>query len=166
MKYLKYYESFYSSAKNIYKSDAGTDFTKDTGFNSYPLDSFSINDEERAFKLGEKAFNDDVEISENPYLQEQYPNSTLIKKWEDGWNTAQLNKNEAMVDFAGNLLYPGYLSIDEDDNPDIAYQKGRDSAENDCDKEENPYISSDEEENNSLEELRYAWYQGWEDFKL
>ena len=91
MKYLKFYEAFYSPAKQIYKGNIGTDFTNDTGSNSYPVDSFSIKDEEKAFDEGEKAFDDGVDLKENPYLDQQYPNTNLINKWDDGWNNGKRN---------------------------------------------------------------------------
>jgi hypothetical protein len=89
MKYLKYFESFYSPVTQVYKSNIGNDSGNDTGANTYPLNSFSVNDEDKAFAEGEKAFGKD---ESNPYLNQQYPNSTLIKAFNDGLQNAKRNK--------------------------------------------------------------------------
>ncbi len=164
MKYLKYYEAFYSPVKQIYKGNIGTDFTNDTGANSYPMNSFEVNDEDKAFTEGEKSFSEGKDINENPYIDQQYPNTTLIKKWEDGWNNGLKNKGikEKMeIDFAGNMLLPNYLSADYEDDINSAYDKGRDAREAGCDLDENPYLSLDMEEDNAIKELYYAWEDGW-----
>lgn len=164
MKYLKYYEAFYSPVKQIFKGNIGNDYEKDTGFNTFPMDSFEVNDEQKAFNEGEKAFNDGANIEDNPYIDQQYPNTNLIKRWEEGWNNGSKNKKiqeEIEIDFAGNMLMPDYLTIDPDDEPNTAFYKGQDAAKNDCDMEENPYTSIDEEENNALKDLFLAWEDGF-----
>ena len=64
---------------------------------------------------------------------------------------------EAMeVDITGKLLIPDYLEDCAGDDEDAAYDKGKESAFNDVDLEENPYTD---------EQLKYAWEQGFKDAK-
>ena len=101
MKYLKLFESFYSPVRTTFKSGIGNDYTNDTGANSYPYNSFKIDDEKKAFNLGEKAFSENDDI--NPYIDQQYPNSVLIKAWQEGYNNGA--KNKSIKESLGGFKY-------------------------------------------------------------
>ena len=61
--------------------------------------------------------------------------------------------NEAMfADESGNIHLPEYLIDDANDDEDDSYEKGKESKENDCDIEENPYED---------DSLRDAWDAGF-----
>ena len=61
--------------------------------------------------------------------------------------------NEAMfVDELGSLYLPDYLTDDPNDTEDDAYEKGKESKDNDCDISETPYQD---------EYLRSAWNDGF-----
>lgn len=167
MKYLKLYEAFYSPARQIFKANIGIDSQNVVGGNSYPLDSFSVNDEEKAFNEGEKAYNDGIDVNSNPYSDQQYRNNALIKSWNEGWYNGLKNKkikeSIGIDNVTGDIFMPSYLTIDEDDDINIAYEKGREAARQGCDIEENPYTSINDEENNALLSLFYGWEDGFND---
>ena len=95
MKYLKLFENFYTPAIPTYKSNNSSDEINDTGHNTYQLGTTSDTSEEDAFNLGEKAFNKEQSINDNPFVGEQYPNNKLIKAWVDGFHSGQRNKKIA-----------------------------------------------------------------------
>jgi len=157
MKYLKYFESFYSPALQVYKGNLGTDKDNDAGFNTTPFNSFSINDEKKAFDKGEEDFGKGLNLDNNPYLGQQYPNSALIKAWTEGWNTGNKNKNikeNVYVGLDGSLNYPEYLVADYDDTLDTAFYKGEEAFNNGCELEENPFLYAHED-------MATAWSDGW-----
>lgn len=161
MKYLKLFESFYTPTSS-YKSNVGSDEINDAGANTYPYNSSKIDDEEVAFKKGEEAYEKGMLITDNPYVEQQYPNTNLIKSWTQGWENGEKNYklDEAVVNVIGDLEFPDYLSTHEEDTPNDAYDKGRQSFFQGCDLDENPYMvmrdSSDYEK-----ELNYAWDDGY-----
>lgn len=54
----------------------------------------------------------------------------------------------------GSLNYPDYLISDMDDDINIAYEKGIEAKDNDCDIDENPYIDVHPD-------LKQAWEDGY-----
>ena len=153
MKYLKYFESFYSPVK-AYKSNIGNDYTNDTGANTYPLNKIEMNEYDVAYKKGQEAFGKD---ETNIYVDQEYPNTELIKSFNDGLENARKNKEIKESVYAsedGNLIYPEYLIADEEDTLDSAFYKGEEAFANGCDMEENPFIDTHED-------LVTAWDDGW-----
>jgi hypothetical protein len=90
MKYLKKFnENFYVGAVWTAGNRGGTNDINTTV--TLPYRGYSYDDEEIAFKKGYEAY--EKEETQNPYEKEQYPNPILIKAWNNGYQTAEKNKN-------------------------------------------------------------------------
>ena len=95
-------------------------------------------DEDVAFYKGQEAFKKGDNV--NPYKDEQFPNPNVISAWENGYNTAKMNKEikEAMeftshyagltqysgekFTLAGGIRVPGGLNVGEKSYYRLKYQ--------------------------------------------
>lgn len=67
------------------------DANRELRYPSFVTDTFDKDEYNKAFQLGEEAFKNGKTIDDNPYLDEIYPNKTLIDKWEEGYLSGEIN---------------------------------------------------------------------------
>jgi hypothetical protein len=116
MKHLKLFENFYTPAIPIYKGNP----SNDTGYNTYQLNISTDTSEEEAFDIGLKAFNSELTINDNPYIEQQYPNSKLIKAWIDGFHHGQ--RNNKITEGVGQF---NFKTEQDDENTKITATKNK-----------------------------------------
>jgi hypothetical protein len=90
MRYIKLFENFYVG-KTWISGKGGDDIL--SGNRAFAYKSIEYDEEDKAFKLGIKAFEEEKSLEDNPYKEDLYPDSNLIKAWELGFLTAQKNSD-------------------------------------------------------------------------